>query len=69
MKLDIFIHRNTTEFDTAMTKKTDTISVNIPASMRPTPMHYELCFLHMAHAYPYDRQSSCVTMHHQCLAF
>ena len=58
VKLNIFIHRNTTEFNTAMTKFTGNISANIPKLMRPTPTHYELCFLHVAHACPYDRQSS-----------
>ena len=59
VKLDIFIHRNTTESNTAMSKNTGNISVNIPELMRPTLMHYELCFLHMAHTCPDDRQSSC----------
>ena len=58
MKLDIFIQGNITEFNTAKTKNTMNISVNIPTFIRPTPMHYELCFLCMAHTCPYDRQSS-----------
>ena len=61
MKLDMFIHRNTTEFNTAMTKYTGNISITIPTLMQPTLMHYELCFLHVAHACPYDRQSCHVT--------
>ena len=58
VKLNIFIHGNTTEINTAMTKNTININANIPTLMQPTPTHYELCFLHMAHACPYDRQSS-----------
>ena len=59
MKLNIFIHGNTTESNTAMTKKTGNISTNIPVLTQPTLMHYELCFLCVAHACPYDKQSSC----------
>ena len=32
-----------------------------PMLMQPTPMHYELCLLHMAHAYTCDRQSNHAT--------
>ena len=59
MKLDIFIHRNNTGFNTAMTKTTVNINANIPALMRPTPTHYECCVLCMAHTCPDNRQSSC----------
>ena len=54
-------HENITDTKTAMTKTTSNISVNIPALTQPTLMHYELCVLHVEHACPYDRQSSCVT--------
>ena len=43
-----------------MTKIPVNINANIPALTQPTLMHYELCFLCMAHECPYDRQSSCV---------
>ena len=61
MKLNIFIHGNTTQFNTALRKNTININANIPALMRPTLMHHELCFLHVAHACPYNRQSSHAT--------
>ena len=32
-------------------------------------MHYELCFLHMAHACPYDRQSSCTTFTETAISY
>ena len=41
-----------------MTKITININANITALMQPTPMHFELCFLCMAHTCPDDRQSS-----------
>ena len=34
------------------------INANIPVLTQPTPMHYELCFLGVAHTCPDDRQSS-----------
>ena len=34
------------------------INANIPTLMQPTPMHYDLCFLCVAHTCPDDRQSS-----------
>ena len=40
-----------------MTKITVNINANIPSLMQPTPIHYELCFLHMEHKCPDDRQS------------
>ena len=61
VKLNIFIHRNTTEFDTAMTKNAVNISTNTPVLTQPTPTHYILCSLHVAHACPNDRQSSHMT--------
>ena len=42
-----------------MMKITDSINVNTPALMRPTPMYYKHHFLHMACECPYDRHSSC----------
>ena len=41
-----------------MTKITVNINPNIPTLMRPTPTHYELCFLCVVHTCPDDRQSS-----------
>ena len=41
-----------------MTQNSIIINANIPVLMQPTAMHYELCFLCVAHAYPYDRQST-----------
>ena len=61
MEVHIFIHRNTAEFNTAITKNTANIIINIPVLMQPTLMHYELCFLCITHACPYDRQSSHTT--------
>ena len=61
MKLDIFIHRNITEWNTAMMKITININANIPTLMQPTPTHYEHCLLCMVHTYSYDRQTSCST--------
>ena len=61
MKLDIFIHGNITEINTAMTKTAGKISINIPALMQPTMTHYKLHFLCEVQSFPYDRQSSCVT--------
>ena len=58
MILNIFIHRNNTECNTAMMKITINMNTDIPALMQPTPMHYELCFLHVAHTCPDNRQSS-----------
>ena len=58
-KLDIFIHGNMTGLNTAKMKIPVYINTNIPALMQPTPMHYELCLLCMAHTFPDDRQSSC----------
>ena len=57
MNLHIFIHRNITECNTTTMKITVNINANIPALTRPTPTHYKLCFLCMAHACPYDRES------------
>ena len=59
MILYIFIHGNITGFNTAMTKITININTNIPTLMQPTPTHYKLCFLHVTHKCPDDRQSSC----------
>ena len=56
--LNIFIHGNIAECNTAMMKITININANIPALMQPTPTHYKLCFLCMAHTCPDDRQSS-----------
>ena len=58
MLLDIFIHGNNTECNTAMMKIPMYINTNIPVLMQPILMHHERCFLHMAHTCPYDRQSS-----------
>ena len=58
METNILFHRNTTEFNTAITQNTSNLSIDIPALMQPTLTHYELHFLCMAHACPYDRQSS-----------
>ena len=58
MILNIFIHGNITECNTAMTKITVNINANIPALMWPTPTHYKLCFLCVAHTCPDDRWSS-----------
>ena len=58
VKLDIFIHRNLTEFNTAMMKISVNINANIPTLTQPTLMHHKCCFLHMAHTCPDDRQSS-----------
>ena len=41
-----------------MMKITGLINVKIHALTRPTLMHDELCFLHMAHTCPDNRQSS-----------
>ena len=54
-------HRNITEDNTDMMKNTGNISINILVLMQPTLMQYELHFLHMAHACPYDRHSSHTT--------
>ena len=43
-----------------MTKNTINININIPTLMQATLTHYELHFLCVAHACPYDRKSSCV---------
>ena len=51
VKLDIFIHGNTTGLNIAMKKITGSINVIIPALMRPTPAN------HKRHS-TYDRQSS-----------
>ena len=61
MKLNIIIHGNTTEFNTAMTKTTSNISINIPTLTRPTPTHYELHSQCIAQSRPYNRQSSHMT--------
>ena len=58
MILNIFIHGIITEFNTAIMKIAVNINANIPALMRPTLTYYELCFLHVAHTCPDDRQSS-----------
>ena len=58
MEADILLHRNTTEFITAITKNTCKHNVETPALMQPTLMHNKLHFLHVAHACPFDRQSS-----------
>ena len=58
VNLDIFIHGNNAQCNTAMTKIPIIINANIPALMQPTPTHYEHGFLCMAHTCPYDRQSS-----------
>ena len=42
-------------------KITSLININIPTLTQPTPMHYGLHFLHVAHTCPYDRQSSCMS--------
>ena len=42
-----------------MMKITININTIIPMLMQPTLMHYEHCFLCVAHACPHDRQSSC----------
>ena len=51
VKLDNFIHGNTTGRTTAMKKITGSINVINPALTRPTPTHHE-------RSNPYDRQSS-----------
>ena len=58
VNLKIFIHRNTTESITAMTKNTGNTCVNIPALTQPTLMHYELCFLHVETTSPYEGHTS-----------
>ena len=61
MKLNIFIHRNTTGLNITMKKITGSININIPALMQPTPMNHEHCFLHVAYDCPDNRQSSCTS--------
>ena len=51
VKLDIFIHGNSTGLTIAMKKIPGSISIVIPALTRPTPTNHERCS-------PYDRQSS-----------
>ena len=51
-------HGNIIEADTVMMKNTGNISVNIPTLIQRAVVHYKLCFLHITHACPYDRQSS-----------
>ena len=58
-----FYSWNITECNTAMMKINININANIPTLMQPTPMHYILCFLRMAHTCPDDRQSSHLGLH------
>ena len=37
------------------------INAEIPVLMQPTPIHYEICLLCVAHVSPYDGQSSHLT--------
>ena len=62
-ELNILFHVKFTGLKNASSKNTSFPSVNYHVLMQPTLMHYELCFLHVAHACPYDRQSSHSTFH------
>ena len=61
VKLDVLIHWNNTECNTAMMKIPMYIYANIPMLTQPILMHNECCFLCMAYAYPYNRLSSHVS--------
>ena len=61
MKLNILIHGNNTECNTAMMKIPVYINAKIPTLMQPILMHHKCCFLCMAYACPYNRQSSHVS--------
>ena len=58
VKLNIFIHRNITGVNNAMTKITGSINIHIPTLMQPMLTNNEHCFLSLAYKCPYDRQSS-----------